>query len=25
MVHPWIADEGDRLQIWGVTVNILNK
>jgi hypothetical protein len=25
MVHPWVADEGDGLQIWRVAANILNK
>jgi len=24
MAHPQIADEGEGLQIWSVTVNILN-
>jgi len=25
MVHPWVMDGGDSLQIWRVAANILNK
>jgi hypothetical protein len=25
MARPWVADEGDALQIWRVAANILNK
>jgi hypothetical protein len=25
MVHPQVADEGDRLQLWRTAANILNK
>jgi hypothetical protein len=25
MARPWVADEGDGLQIWKVAANILNK
>jgi len=25
MVHPWVADGGDGLQIWRVTADMLNK
>jgi len=25
MAHHWVADVGDRPQIWRVAVNILNK
>jgi len=24
MVHPWVLDRGDGLQIWKVAVNVLN-
>jgi hypothetical protein len=25
LVHPWVADGGERLQIWRVAANIWNK
>jgi hypothetical protein len=25
MVHPWIMDGGDGLQVWRIAANILNK
>jgi hypothetical protein len=25
MVHPWVVDEEDGLQIWRVAANILHK